>query len=842
MFSFITYILILFIDKAYPFGNVCFLTDDAYVQYNNMLHMLIEWLSSSDKSAILWDKGLGVDVYQNMIYYCLSPFNIIAVILGEKHVELSLVLIIIIKASCLSVAALYFFEHTNKNNSEHEYGIVFMTLIKLVCSLSYGFCGYVLAYGQNIMWLDGMILLPVIAIAIERLVDEAYCKMYIICLGISFIFNFYYTFYICMFAVIYFLLECKGSLKNLGKLCVRFIIASVISAMLAGIVLVPAVYSVLHSASSLGGLYQAGLEQWGAVGEYIASFFPLKEITTGYLFNNNSFCGSVVIFMFVLFMASKITNIKDKIKYGITIVFLVVGLNWLKLNYVLHGLVVTHGMGNRFAIILTFILLVMAYRVLINIWNIRYKDVFISFGITVVIFVISLIDNRKMNVPWSYLIFAGLIIIYTMLFVLYRRKSIKTGTLIVWIFVTWTLEILGNVFYTMPDKTNEVSLAENISLSDWNDTYDNLDTNAGQRKTALVYNNYTPKSEVNWYSSMVNGNTIDAFKSMGMGHYDNVEYDYLGLTPLTALMFNVRYVLTNEYGTLGGYHLDKEESTYNLYEADDVAGLGFMLNKDIVNWSGQKDAAENQNDFATLGCGVDEELFTEVDLSNADEKSFGMEILNSEKGKYYLYRSLTNSSKPNVWLEFDADEDMELYLFSSDTRDQSVLVSVDDVRVVESKYMVTEFTSCIGEVKKGQHVKIILYGGAEYKKCAEKQIKLYSFNRDVFEQAKEKITSETLEFNGYDKNTFNGNITTENGGILYLAFPYNDGFTIKVDGVVTDKIKLGSGYMGVDITGGEHEITVEYRTPWLRSGICVSLVGLMICIIIMIKKRKRVLK
>lgn len=69
---------------AYPFGNSCFLTEDARVQYNTMLRVFLEYIHSGDTSGIMWNHGMGVDVYLNVLYYIMSPFNIICSYTGNK--------------------------------------------------------------------------------------------------------------------------------------------------------------------------------------------------------------------------------------------------------------------------------------------------------------------------------------------------------------------------------------------------------------------------------------------------------------------------------------------------------------------------------------------------------------------------------------------------------------------------------------------------------------------------------------------------------------------------------------------------------------------------------------
>ena len=139
---------------------------------------------------------MGIDAVQESLYYCLSPFNIIVLMLGESRLELSMVLLIIIKSACLPVTALYFFRHTNKKNIENGYSQTVATFIELACSMAYGLSGYVLAYGHNIIWLDGLILLPIVALGIEHLSDGKGWMLYTLSLAASIICNF--ILYMCV--------------------------------------------------------------------------------------------------------------------------------------------------------------------------------------------------------------------------------------------------------------------------------------------------------------------------------------------------------------------------------------------------------------------------------------------------------------------------------------------------------------------------------------------------------------------------------------------------------------------------------------------------------------------
>ena len=56
--------------------------------------------------------------------------------------------------------------------------------------MAWGLCGYIVAYGQNIIWLDAFILMPLIALGVEKVNACTGWRMYVILLALTFIVNF----------------------------------------------------------------------------------------------------------------------------------------------------------------------------------------------------------------------------------------------------------------------------------------------------------------------------------------------------------------------------------------------------------------------------------------------------------------------------------------------------------------------------------------------------------------------------------------------------------------------------------------------------------------------------
>lgn len=854
------YIINMAVEHVYPFGSRSFLYQDAADQYPGILKIFLEWLHSGDKGTFLWNRGLGIDVVLNMFYYCMSPFNIIAIILGPNRVELSMTWMIVLKASCLAPAGLFFFRHSGIRRFAAE-GLSerYTTVISMMFGLLYALNSYVVVYNHNVLWLDGLILLPFIAIAVEHLAEGKWQLRYTLLLACAFLFNYYFAFYICLFIICYFLMQDWKSVRNFWRGVCRFLGWSAAAVMIAGVVVLPSFYAIINLSSCGNGDYSLPWYRISNLGMFINSFYPLRQISTGYLFSHNNYCGILVIMFFLLFLFGAGIKRSFKLRYAAVILFLTIGLNMVGLNYVLHGFAITHGLGNRFAFILIFFILMAGYIGMLRLQQVKVWQIICMAGIGSAVFLLELFLNKEDANSYSYAAVLLFGIAYLILLVLCVRKSIRYTTCYVWMIVLLCVEIFANAWNQMPQKYNDERLQTAISASDWLPDYEQLEYVDGERKTALVSQNYMPYSDVNWYSSMANGSTIDVFTSLGISRYQNIEYTYRGVTPISRQLFNVRYVVTDETGVAGGYHLiDQKNEKINFYEADNLAGMGFLMQKDVLDWSGTaktKDTsdvfekgsmAENQNELVKLVTGhkITQNAFTRIDIPEDAVTSVGMDITGHKTGEY-SYIS-TNDIFSAIMVNFTAEKDEDLYLECADTKPQCIEVKVNDEVTVSTNYTDSADFYHVGQVKTGDTVqirmyaiRIRLYTTAVKDQEGTKAFALYSLDPDVVKAFEEYTETNQMTFDGYDGNTLNGHIMAEEAGILYLAVPYNQGFTATVDGKKAVPVKIGTGLMGVPVEAGEHVITLTYQTPYLMAGVCLSVIGILILAGYVLIRRKK---
>ena len=99
---------------------------------------------------------------------------------------------------------------------------------------------------------------------------------------------------------------------------------------------------------------------------------------------------------------------------------------------------------------------------------------------------------------------------------------------------------------------------------------------------------------------------------------------------------------------------------------------------------------------------------------------------------------------------------------------------------------------------------------------------------DKYKEAMENLASHGLAVSDYDDTHINGTITAENDGLMFTSIPYDEGWTIYVDGVKTELQKIGNSFIAVPVSAGTHTIQMKYQARLLKPGLIISIISLII--------------
>ena len=187
-------LIILFAQRGiFPFGEECFLRTDMYHQYAPFFSEFQYKLKQGGSLLYSWDIGMGVNFSALYAYYLASPVNWLIILCPKKFIIEFMTILITIKTGICGVT---FTWYLNRHFEKKHF-------IAGVFGIFYALSGYMAAYSWNIMWLDCIWLLPLILYGAEQLVREKKGLFYCITLGLSILSNYYISIMICIFMVMY---------------------------------------------------------------------------------------------------------------------------------------------------------------------------------------------------------------------------------------------------------------------------------------------------------------------------------------------------------------------------------------------------------------------------------------------------------------------------------------------------------------------------------------------------------------------------------------------------------------------------------------------------------------
>lgn len=240
--------IVFLIEGLWPFGGKSIAYADMAQGYVPRYYHLYDAMHGSKSIFFDWYTGTGVNMASFLSTF-LSPLNLLYYVIPRDMILQSMSLFLAIKMALMAFTSCFFL---NK---------VFPKLpanFKVLFAVMYAFSGYILQYYTNIMWLETVIIFPILIWTLLLLLNEnrvmPYLITYTVCLILSFYLTFMTTLFILFSSGLYiFLMLPKEKRKkcffNLG-------IGTFTPFLLSAVVLLP---SYLHMTSSARMSNSAGL-------------------------------------------------------------------------------------------------------------------------------------------------------------------------------------------------------------------------------------------------------------------------------------------------------------------------------------------------------------------------------------------------------------------------------------------------------------------------------------------------------------------------------------------------------------------------------------------------------
>lgn len=839
--------VIYVIFSVFPFGSITVMRMDLYHQYGPLFAELYDRIVEHKSLLYSWITGGGSSFLGNYLNYLSSPLSFLIFLFDKEDISYAITFIVAFKCILSATSFSYYLKKSfNKDN-------YFLSAFGIL----YAFSAYFLAYYWNVMWLDAMIMLPLIALGIEKIFKTGDIKLYTVSLIILFFANYYMGYMCCIFAVLYFFVCFINTYSNDGKLNenavyekkystkalmnnvfinrgVKFAFASIIAALICAITLVP-VFMILKNSSATSGTFPQTFKSYFDLLDLITSHFALLETTIRSSGDNvlpNIYTGILTFILLPLFLVNNKIKLKEKATYVVLIIFFVFCFNNNCAEYIWHAFHFPNDLPYRYSYMYSFIIAVMGYKTILNFKGIKVKDIAYT-GLAIISFVIicqKFLTNKMTNSTiYATIIFVTL---WCGFLFLLKNKNAQKKT-VSFVLVTFILcETIISSIVGLPLNQDNKNYKENYkTYTDAINYIDNKDS--GFYRTELCYLNtrmdpaYYGYNGISVFSSMAYESYSQLQSSLGMQSNKVNSYTYNTQTPVYNMMFNIKYLIKTDVSLAPSSNLYKKiyttsDKKSNVYESKYNLPIAYCVNSKIDDWvTDEGNPFEIQSDFVKLVTGYSN-VFKPVEYNSTDFDAVSGDDV-TENGTYWLEKSDSSSNYGTETVSLSPTIDGNLYLYVKSSDLKTITVNSEKVSDI-TQSMEDAYILDLGYHNKGDEVLVSLDASKMESESTSFDFYCYTADDTVVKNMYNSLAGNSLNVDSYSDTTIKGTVNAKENCYLYSSIPYDDGWSVYVDGKKAETFEIGGTLLAIELTPGQHKIEYKYFPVGFLYGIIISAV------------------
>ncbi len=839
--------LLIFMERGiYPFGDESFLHVDMYHQYFPFLTEFYHKIKNGESLFYSWNTGIGSNFLALYVYYLASPFNWLVIFCPENLLIEFMTYLIVIKIGFSGFAFSYYLSRHFK--SKH-FSILFFAIF-------YAMSGYYAAYNWNVMWLDCIVLAPVIILGLELLVYEGKYKLYCITLALAILANYYISIMICIYLILYFLVllvTCKERMKAL----INFFIFSLLAGGMAAVLLIPEV-AALHYSEFASFNFPKTVSTYFSILDVLARHCINVPVEIGLNHWPNLYCGVGVLFLLPLYVMNKTIPTNEKIAKTSLLAFMLISFSTNILNFIWHGFNYPDSLPCRQSFLYIILLLTVCYEALSHLKE--YSKAEMTYSICGVMFFILLCEKLTdtENIDSStYLLTAILLLFYAIMMYQYRQSNNMHNLIaLLTLFIVIAESTVNMTITSVPtvSRSNYISnitsyktLADEVKKQD-SDFYRIEKFERLTQNDAMLSD--FPSASL--FSSTANSHVKNFYNKYGMKS-SRVFYSFEGATPITSALLSTKYMFSKkELETDSLYTLVNSDSDSFLYKNLYTLPLGYVIDStDLTHAASNKGAvdifADEEEKSEKISPSSKDDLFDTVDEvmedvkeEETDEKAFNpIEAQNSFVSKFNIktpvFTQLQTEELDNI-TTIEVESDAHIYAYAGNSKVTTVVANMGAVsktfKKLKNSYIMDLGWQTAGTV-------ITLH--ATEPTDTPLLLSAYRLEESVLRTWIDTLSQQPMTIDSYDSNHIKGHVTLNRVGQLVLSVPYEPGWSLKVDNKKANMEIFEDTMISVALDAGEHTIELSYYPAGLTIGIIISIISIIvfICIVYFTKNHSR---
>lgn len=777
---------------VYPFGDVPFVARDGVLQYVGFHGWFHQVLTGEDSLVYSFSKGLGGGTFALYAYYLSSPLALAAAFVRPEHMAQALTLIMVAKICLASLTCAVYL--TSRTGSAR--------VPVALMGTCYALASWTFADGQNVMWLDGLVMLPLVALGVWRVArGGGAAVLFLSCLAAIF-FNWYTAYTLCLFSIPYFFVEllcCRPRGKRL-RTTLRYAAAMTLAVLGGMVILLPVGISQIGSESIDGtSWFLSSLTSPPAPLSVADLARSLVDVSRDFSGQGNSV--KVPLALLLAAVAAVASPMPRRLKAGLGCLAALLMCSFLfkPLDMVWTAFVRADSYNPRYAYLLTLVLSLCAA------WTVAWACERMTAA-----------RGRALLAPLAggALVPAGGLI----------------GALVIAVYGLSLPGLYGYASNSVQGYERYMEAVagavDKIEERDQGSLY-RIGTAFGSSSGAMMPLPYEDTT------AGVMSETMTTGQDMALGISSLAHYSSTASGPMKQLLGSLGYCSLP--GTRG-------ITSYQdpLFLADSLLGVRYVLDTQAPPGCEESVAALEPgapadgeahayvNDHALpVGYAVDEGAGDTVWTGDPfeNQKTWLSGLLGRDAGELYAPATIEEADEDGTSLSWTVTpaQDGPLYLRVSWTARPVAVFCDGELLQSTGNFEYDNNVMCLGERAAGETVTVTLHSdaGITRKECA---IEARTLDLDRAVSALDELGAHTLDATFSAGGTITGTATVGEGQKLLITVPLEAGWTATVDGREVE-LEDVDGLIAVPMEAGTHEVALEYHTPGLIPGAIISAAG-----------------
>ncbi|MBQ3791632.1 MAG: YfhO family protein, partial [Clostridia bacterium] len=586
---------------VYPFGDNSVLVLDLNAQYVYFFSYLRDVFEEGHSLVYCFTRALSGEFMGIYAYYLASPLSWITLLFPADHITEALYLIFVLKSGLCGLTMGWFLDVKGHRN---RYGTVAFSVL-------YALCSYGVVMMHNTMWIDCMILLPLVCRGLEKAVTDRKYKMFILSLALAILSNFYIGYMMVLFVVAYYFyfyysrsreeINPRGEKFHFTRTTIRVALYGVLAVGIAAVIILPAYTSLQFGKNDFGH------PSWG-----FGEKFEWLDLLTKIFFGTYDtvrpaglpfiFAGTLTTILVPLYFFVPKIPVRRKMASAFLLLFMVLSFNTTFIDLVWHGFQNPNWLNYRYAFMFVFFAVFCAAQAFEHLKEIKFPYVAIVCSLLLLLlFILQKMDYenvRDLETVWPS---AALIVLFLLILrgaSLSGKATQKTAcTLLVFVVL---VEMSASTAYDFICLDSDVVFSSRKGFVEYNQYVEPVVDDLLAKDTSFYRFEKTSmrKTSDNMYlnirglsgsTSTLNKSVINFLKQMGLASYSHWT-KYMGSSPFLDSLVGIKYIIGGvaesklpDYYIAGDiYFEDNSPKAKRIYENPYVCSLAFGVSPKIL--------------------------------------------------------------------------------------------------------------------------------------------------------------------------------------------------------------------------------------------------------------------